>query len=299
VSHILQTFNLSKNYGKKTALQGLHMNVRPGTIYGFLGVNGAGKTTTFSILGRFIKPTSGSFEVKGKLSILPQDARFYPGRKIASQLDFFARLSGVRASEVRSEITRVLKLVGLLEKANVAAEKISHGMFKRLGIAQALLGNPDILLLDEPTAGLDPETAYETRKMIKDLAKEKTIVISSHNLGEIAEMCEDVGIIHEGKMQFEGPTKDITRQTSSINIYLTGKFDLNLLNQFSWILEKKFDQEKNVLHLSFDEEQIHLEAVNELLLPVLLKAGVGIRQIIQGKSLEASFLELVKGDQNK
>lgn len=244
MSFILQTFNLKKTYGDKIALDGLDLNIPTGGIYGFLGINGAGKTTTISILGRFILPTSGHFSIKGKLSILPQDARFYPGRKIKSQMEFFARLSGVPASKAKGEVHRILDGVGLLEKANIAAEKISHGMYKRLGIAQALLGNPDILLLDEPTAGLDPENAFEMRKMIKALAKEKTIVISSHNLHEISEMCENIGIIHEGKLRFEGKTSDLTRgktlETSFLEIIKrptnenpSEKFQVNQLETFS------------------------------------------------------------------
>lgn len=294
MKYILKTSNLFKHYGKKTALAGLNMNVKPGILYGFLGVNGAGKTTTISILGKFLRPTSGVFEIHGKLSILPQDARFYAGRKIESQLAYFAALSGIPGSQRNQEVERVLTAVNLLEKKKTNAEKISHGMYKRLGIAQALLGDPDILLLDEPTAGLDPETAFHTRKLIKQLGKEKTVVISSHNLSEISEMCDEIGIIHQGKMQFEGSISDITKKSSSLDIHLSQTIDLNLFNNFIWIKEKKFDDEKRVLNITFDEKEITVEEVNAKMLSILLQEKKGIRQITQGKSLEESFLELVK-----
>jgi len=197
-----QTHNLVKNYGGKLALDNLNMNVPSGSIYGFLGVNGAGKTTTFSIAGTYTYASSGTFKVKGKLAVIPQDARFYNGRTVESQLKFLAALSGVKADQIEAEVKRVLKDVGLAEKAQINAEKLSHGMYKRLGIAQALLGSPDLLLLDEPTAGLDPKNAFEIRKLIKELGKQKTLVVSSHNLHEISDICTHVGIIHKGKMIF-------------------------------------------------------------------------------------------------
>ncbi len=292
---MLETHNLSKRYKDKVALDGLSMHVKPSTLYGFLGINGAGKTTTLSILGGAVYPTSGTFTVGGRLAILPQDARFYSGRKVLDQLQFLARLSGVSRAGAEKEALRVLGLVELLDQKNVAADTLSHGMYKRLGIAQALLGEPDILLLDEPTAGLDPQTAYATRQLIKGLAKEKTVVMSSHNLHEIAEMCDEVGVIHQGKMRFEGKTSELTQKGSSLEIHVSKGLDITLFKDLPGLASHHFDEELFIINLSFHHVGISMEDLNEKIINLVLGQGIGIRQIIQGKSLEKGFLELLQG----
>lgn len=290
-----KTENLVKNYGGKLALDNLNMNVPTGSIYGFLGVNGAGKTTTFGIAGTFTYATSGSFQVKGKLAVIPQDARFYWGRTIESQLRFFAEISGVAKDKINKEVEHVLKQVGLSEKAKANAEKLSHGMYKRLGIAQALLGSPDLLLLDEPTAGLDPENAFEIRKLIKELGKHKTLVISSHNLNEIADICTHVGIIHKGKMIYEGKMEEINNSSSKVK-YVLSHIDQDVLNklmqEFAW-LEKFSMEANNTLHILFSENKIKVEDVNKQVMKSLMNTTMGIQEIHSGKSLEETFLEII------
>lgn len=290
-----QTHNLMKKYGNKWALNGLTMHVPRRSIYGFLGVNGAGKTTTFGIAGGFIHATSGTVEFKGRLSVLPQDARFYHGRNVGSQLQFLGLLSGVPRAMIKQELATVLKQVGLSEKRKVAAHKLSHGMYKRLGIAQALLGSPDVLLLDEPTSGLDPENAFEIRTLIKELGKEKTLVVSSHNLHEISALCSHVGIIHQGKMIFEGKMEDLTKSSSKVK-YVLNHIDHALLEkvlkEFEWI--EKFSLEaNNVLHVLFSEKKISLAEVNRHIIKALLNASAEIHEIHPGKSLEETFLEMI------
>lgn len=290
-----ETHNLTKKYGKKLALEGLSMHVPTRSIYGFLGVNGAGKTTTFGIAGRFIHATSGTYKVHGKLAVIPQDARFYHGRTVQSQLKFLARLSSVPAKEVDKEVDRVLELVGLSEKRKTASQKLSHGMYKRLGIAQALLGSPDVLLLDEPTAGLDPEHAFEIRKLIQELGSKKTLVVSSHNLNEIADICNHIGIIHQGRMIFEGKMEEIIKSSSKVKYVLSHvEADVlkKLLQDFAWI--KKFSIEaNNVLHVLFAEEKISLRDVNKQIIKALFDASIGVHEVHSGRSLEETFLEMV------
>jgi|WetSurMetagenome_2_1015567.scaffolds.fasta_scaffold79459_2 ABC-2 type transport system ATP-binding protein len=290
-----ETQNLVKRYRNKPALDGLDMHVPTRSIYGFLGINGAGKTTTFGIAGSFINATSGTIVVHGKLAVLPQDARFYYGRSVESQLRFFALLSGLKSGDSRREADKVLEQVDLTDKRKASANNLSHGMYKRLGIAQALLGSPDVLLLDEPTAGLDPENAFEIRNLIKALGKEKTIVVSSHNLHEIADICSDVGIIHRGRMVFEGKMAEITKSSSNVK-YVLRHIDESILKKlladFAWI--EKFSLEaNNVLHILFSEQKISLDEVNHQIIKALLDASIGIREIHSGKSLEETFLEII------
>jgi ABC-2 type transport system ATP-binding protein len=290
-----QTQNLVKNYKGKLALDNLNMNVPTGSIYGFLGVNGAGKTTTFGIAGTYTYATSGSFKVKGKLAVIPQDARFYYGRSVESQLRFLAELSGVKKEQIDNEVMRVLLQVGLTEKAKTNAEKLSHGMYKRLGIAQALLGSPDLLLLDEPTAGLDPENAFEIRNLIKELGKKKTLVISSHNLNEIADICTHVGIIHKGRMIYEGKMSEIANSSAKVK-YVLSHIDEQilgkLLKEFEWI--EKFSMEaNNSLHVLFSEQKIKLEEVNQQIIKALFNTEMGVQEIHSGRSLEETFLEII------
>jgi len=290
-----ETQNLVKRYKDKLALDGLDMKVPARSVYGFLGINGAGKTTTFGIAAGFIHPTSGTIKVHGKLGVLPQDARFYHGRSVESQLQFFALLSGVSSEKVRDEVAQVLKTVGLEDKAKTAANKLSHGMYKRLGIAQALLGAPDVVLLDEPTSGLDPENAFEIRELIKTLGREKTVIVSSHNLSEIANICTDIGVIHKGRMIFEGKMAELNKSASKVK-YVLAHIDENILEnlmkEFAWI--EKFSLEaNNVLHVLFSEHKVTLDEVNKQLIKALLSASIGIREIHAGKSLEETFLEMI------
>lgn len=293
--YAFQTHNLVKKFGNKIALDNLNIKVPVRCIYGFLGVNGAGKTTTIGIAAKFIYPTSGTVEIKGRLAVIPQDARFYYGRTVESQLQFFGLLSGVSRSNIKKEVEKVLKEVGLSDKRKVASQKLSHGMYKRLGIAQALLGCPEVLLLDEPTAGLDPENAFEIRKLIKNLGKEKTILVSSHNLQEITDICSHIGIIHEGKMIFEGKMEEISKASSRVKYILSpteSHIMEKLLKDFDWV--EKFNlEENNILHVIFSEKKISLEDANNRIIKALFGASIGVHEIHSGKSLEESFLEMI------
>ena len=289
----LEIKNLTKFYGRKKVLDNLNMNVSQNKVYGLLGINGSGKTTTFGILGGFLKKHSGIFSINGKAAILPQDARFYADRSIISQLKLFASLSGVKRRDIKKEIDRVLKIVNLQESKKMKPENLSHGMYKRLAIAQALLGNPDIIMLDEPTSGLDPQNVYEIKKLIIGLNKEKTVIISSHILDEVKEMCEEVGIIHEGKMRFEGKISEIINIHSNINFHLSEKVDLTILNDIEEIQEKEIDHERLILSLIFNESQIKPEEINAKVLKILHENNIGIKEITRGQSLEDGFLNIL------
>ncbi len=187
---------LKKSYGPIQALKGVSLEVPKGSIFGLIGPNGAGKTTFFSLVLGYIEPTEGSVRVldvaprslhrlPGKVGALPQDADLPPTVSIDAALRFFAEIDAVPAREVESEIQRVLGLVDLTSWRKAKIRQLSHGMKKRVGLAQALLGKPELVVLDEPTAGLDPKHAHELIEMLKGLRGTTTVLISSHNLNEL------------------------------------------------------------------------------------------------------------------
>ena len=228
---IIKTDNLIKEYGKSRALNGLNMNVPENSIYGLVGPNGAGKTTTLGILATFIHPTSGTAEINGHdvvkepekvkndIGILPQDALLYQYRTAVDIITFYANLSNVK--DAIAEANSILDRVGMGEHKHKKIKEMSHGMIKLVGIAQALVGKPKIILLDEATAGLDPRVAFNIRNLVRELKKEATVIFSSHNLYEIEDLCDHVGIVHNGKIILEGKTKDIIKRRRSLeNVFM-------------------------------------------------------------------------------
>lgn len=219
--------DLYKHFGAKAALQGLSLAVPLGAVTGLIGANGAGKTTTFSILGGFLFPDEGEIEVLGIplaeyrarggiLGLSPQDALFFEDRSVAQQLTLFARLSGFYGSSALKEVGRVLELTKLTDRAKDRVEVLSHGMRVRLGIAQALIAEPPIVLLDEPTAGLDPFMVQEFTGLVENLRGATTLVISSHDLSVLESVCDHVCMIHEGQLVTEGSLDQIVASQNSV-----------------------------------------------------------------------------------
>lgn len=225
---VVKTENLVKQYGRNKALNGLSINVPENSIYGLVGPNGAGKTTTLGILSTLIYPTSGRAFVMGNdvvkapekvrdiLGTLPQNANFYPNRTAVDILAFYSRLAGFGGSSAEDNANRLLDKVGMKENKGKRIREMSHGMMKLTGIAQALIGSPKIIMLDEATSGLDPRVAYNIRNLVRELKKNATIIFSSHNLYEIQDLCDYVGIIHRGKLVVEGSTKSIIKRGKSL-----------------------------------------------------------------------------------
>jgi len=210
---IVQTQNLSKYFGKEQAVSNINLQIRKGEIYGFLGPNGAGKTTTIRMLLGLMKPSSGTIKIfqkdiaKDRIQILAnvgslvENPSYYPHLTAYENLEALRKILGVP----KSRIDEVLQIVRLKEVANKKVKGFSLGMKQRLGIAAALLHNPELLILDEPTNGLDPSGIIEIRNLIKRLPKEygMTIIISSHLLSEIDQMATQVGIVSKGTLIFQ------------------------------------------------------------------------------------------------
>jgi ABC-2 type transport system ATP-binding protein len=235
---MIQVSNLSKSYGEKRAIQNLNFTLEKGEIVGLLGLNGAGKTTTIRILTGFLIPSAGDakidgksifdepLEAKKKIGYLPESPPLYEEMKIYDYLLFVARLKGIIDSSIEVEIHRVMEKTGILPVANKIIGQLSLGYRKRVGIAQALLGSPSVIIMDEPISGLDPQQIVEIRKLIKGLAGEHTVFISSHILTEIYKTCDKFLFIHDGKLKSFLTLKELEKEMekiSGLEITLSGK----------------------------------------------------------------------------
>jgi ABC-2 type transport system ATP-binding protein len=203
---------LTKRYARHTAVDSISFEVQKGQIVGFLGPNGAGKTTTMRILTCFMPPTLGSakvagfdvleesFEVKKRIGYLPETPPLYPEMRTSEYLTFVGNLKGLRGDELRKRVDYVCERCAIADVKGKLLGKLSKGYRQRVGLAQAIIHNPDVLILDEPTAGLDPKQINETRDLIKGLAGDHTIVLSTHILPEVEQICQQVIIINKGKL---------------------------------------------------------------------------------------------------
>ena len=225
MSNAISIKGLTKTFGDITAVDNLTLDIPKGSAFAFLGPNGAGKSTTLKILTSLIKPTSGEahffnidaleepHEALLQIGAVVESAEFYPSLTPSETLDYFGRLRGMNSDKISRNSNKFLKLVGLDNWSDKKIVTFSRGMKQRLAIAQALLHEPPILLLDEPTFGLDPRGMAEIRNVFKDLTKEgKTIFFSSHLIGEIEEICDTLAIIDKGQVLFSDTMKNIMKK---------------------------------------------------------------------------------------
>lgn len=285
--------NLFKSYGKVKALRGLSLRVPRGAVYGLLGVNGAGKTTTLGILSGFVGRFRGNCLVAGRLGCLPQDAALAPARAAAAQFRFFARLGGASRHAAPGEVKRCLESAGMADCARRRPGGLSHGQRKRLALAQALLNDPEIILLDEPTAGLDPGQAVRIKRLIADLAGEKTIVLSSHQLSEVEELCSVAGVIHEGKMIYEGSIQTLKGAGNRVRYRLSAPAGASAVLGLNGVREAEAESSPPLLKVVFDPGTVSLEELNFRVVEALRASGAGVCEISRGGSLEEGFLELL------
>ena len=207
---MIEVQHLTKRYGRVTAVHDVSFRVERGEILGFLGPNGAGKTTTMRILTGYMPATEGKaivagfdvfdqpLEAKRRTGYLPETPPLYPDMSVSEYLDFVAKIKGVPSADRRARVNYVMGRTRIDDMANRLCGKLSKGYKQRVGLAQALIHNPDVLILDEPTAGLDPKQIIETRELIKELAGDHTIILSTHILPEVAQTCQRVVIIAKG-----------------------------------------------------------------------------------------------------
>jgi gliding motility-associated transport system ATP-binding protein len=209
---VIEVQHLTKRYGRVTAVDDVSFRVERGEILGFLGPNGAGKTTTMRILTGFMPATEGKaivagfdvfdqpIEAKRRTGYLPETPPLYPDMSVIEYLDFVAKIKGVPSSGRRERVLHAMDRTRIADMANRLCSKLSKGYRQRVGLAQALIHNPDVLILDEPTAGLDPKQIIETRELIKELAGDHTVILSTHILPEVSQTCQRVVIINKGRV---------------------------------------------------------------------------------------------------
>ena len=230
---MIEVQNLTKRYGRVTAVDDVSFRVERGEILGFLGPNGAGKTTTMRILTGYMPASEGKaivagfdvfdqpIEAKRRTGYLPETPPLYPDMSVIEYLAFVAKIKGVPAADQRQRIQTVMERTRVDDMANRLCSKLSKGYKQRVGLAQALIHNPDVLILDEPTAGLDPKQIIETRQLIKELAGDHTIILSTHILPEVSQTCQRVVIINKGRVvAIDTPDNLTERLRGSATIYV-------------------------------------------------------------------------------
>ncbi len=298
----IEIVEATRRFGAKVAVNGVSLTVNRGEVYGLIGPNGAGKTTTFSMMCGYLRPTSGTLRVmgvdprvdgalKGKIGVLPQDAILPGGWKVGPLLTYWAQLSGVAHPE--QEARTCLERVGLLEAWDVETHALSHGMAKRTALAQALLGSPPLVLLDEPTAGLDPRIANQVRQVIRELKDQHTtVVVSSHNLQELEQLCDAAAILDKGRLAQAGTMAELTGQSAEFRVQVArGTVILPELESLPGVTSARMEGE-TLLLVRFDGQAHKPEEVISRVVGHLLQTGVLILGVSRGRRLEERVLQL-------
>ena len=220
---MIEVKNLTKRYGDLVAVSNISFTAAKGQILGFLGPNGAGKTTTMRIITGFMPATSGtvtvagfdifeqSYECRRRIGYLPESPPLYNDMTVLSYLRFVGRIRGVAKADLNDAVERVVKACGLSDVPHRVIGHLSKGYRQRVGLAQAIIHNPDVLVLDEPTIGLDPRQIIEIRSLIKELAPNRTVILSTHILPEVSQLCDKVVIINQGRIVVEEMLETLTR----------------------------------------------------------------------------------------
>lgn len=311
---MIEVKNLVKKYGDHTAVDHLSFHVDKGQIYGFLGPNGAGKSTTMNIMTGYIASTSGEVLIDGHnileepeaakkcIGYLPEQPPLYFDMTVAEYLKFAAELKKVPKNERETQIEQVMELTGITAMANRLIKNLSKGYKQRVGLAQAILGHPEIIILDEPTVGLDPKQIIEIRELIRKLSEEHTIILSSHILSEVSAVCDYIMIINHGKLVASDTTENLMNHSLGSNtLELTVKGekqdvekmlrDVEEIQKLEW---KPGENEKTVSMVITTEEKTD---IREKLFYMMAKAKMPILNMQFTKvSLEDIFLELTQNE---
>lgn len=295
MSVLIRAQGLNKYFGQKHALNNVDFEIEKGAPVALVGPNGAGKTTLFSILCGYIKPSSGEVSVFdvcpgssktfSRLAALPQDAQLDPRFSVAHQLKFYAQLQGLNNKQSQYEAERTLELVGLRDVLNEKPQALSHGMRKRVTIAQALIGSPEVVMLDEATAGLDPRHAREVREVVAKLSEQTTFILSSHDLSELERLCQQVLYLENGQLK----QHQTLQQDESISFYTlrmarkeTGFIEM--LSALTPVIDVVNSQDKEyIISITNDEQQPPFDVQ---LLQLCHQHHWRYRQLINGKTLE-------------
>jgi ABC-2 type transport system ATP-binding protein len=315
---MIKVEELTKRYARNVAVDHISFQVEKGQIVGFLGPNGAGKTTTMRMLTCFMPPTDGRAEVAGfdvlehpmevkrRIGYLPESPPVYPEMEVVEYLNFVGRIKGVPKSGLAKRIDEVMEKCAVAEVRNKEIGKLSKGYRQRVGLAQAILHNPDVLILDEPTSGLDPHQIMETRDLIRGLAGDHTIILSTHILSEVEATCEHVIIIAKGKLVATDTVANLTSRlhgTEMVSVEvaprLAGSDGSVFVSQVQQKLEQVFGVSR-VLHKEtkdgrerFAVESLQGRQIRPELARAVIESGWNLNELRSvGLSLEEIFLQL-------
>ncbi|MCD8369910.1 MAG: ABC transporter ATP-binding protein [Clostridiales bacterium] len=309
---MLRLEKLKKAFGNDHALDGLDMEIADGSLYGFVGPNGAGKTTTIRIIAGLLSPDGGRLEIGGidaadsparikrLIGYVPDYFGVYDNLKVTEYMEFFAACYGMEGYKARRRAEVLLEQVGLGDKRNSFVDELSRGMKQRLSLARALIHDPQLLIMDEPTAGLDPRTRLEFRDMVMGLHEQgKTILISSHLLTDLSELCTDIGIIDAGKMTLEGSVREILER-----IYTSKPLVITIEDDLTTAMRILKD-EPLVQTITVKGSDIMVEFAGDSgqecdLLKQMIDNGVRVRGFMREQgSLETVFMQITSGEKER
>ena len=299
---MISVSNLSRYYGSTLAVSDVSFEITSGEVVGLLGHNGAGKTTIMKMITGFIEPSSGSVEVDGlalgentvgiqkKIGYLPENCPVWPEMRVTDYLIYQAKLHLVEEAMIGSLVSEAIEKTRLTEKATARIDTLSRGYRQRVGVAQALLHKPDILILDEPTNGLDPNQILQMRELIKELAKSSTVIVSTHVLQEVQAICERVLIMRGGELVLDSKIKDLQSDNKIIFNFQPSESDVTTMLSESPLV-KKVEQVQNGETTSLRVEVQKAEIPS--LVRSLVSAGANIESIMPEKrTLETVFAEV-------
>jgi ABC-2 type transport system ATP-binding protein len=306
---VIEVQHLTKRYGRITAVEDVSFRVERGEILGFLGPNGAGKTTTMRILTGYMPATEGRavvagfdvfeepIEAKRRTGYLPETPPLYPDMTVVEYLSFVAKIKGVPAAGRTDRIRAVMDRTRIADMADRQCAKLSKGYRQRVGLAQAIIHNPDVLILDEPTAGLDPKQIIETRQLIKQLAGDHTIILSTHILPEVSQTCQRVVIINKGKVVAVDTPDNLTArlrgsETMYIQVDAAGTDAAAALRRVSGVT-RVVESDRRGTAIGYEVESEHGQDVRRELARSVVASGWGLLELRPMRmSLEEIFLSL-------
>lgn len=308
---MIEVRNLTKLYGDHAAVSDLSFNIEKGQIYGFLGPNGAGKSTTMNIMTGCLAATSGEVKIGGYdiveepqkakklIGYLPELPPLYPDQTPREYLEFVAEAKGVRKAEAKKQIAHAMQVTQIEDVQNRLCKNLSKGYRQRVGIAQALLGDPEVIILDEPTVGLDPKQIIEIRDLIRELGKEHTVILSSHILSEVQAVCETIMIINKGKLV-------ACDSAENLESFFSGRFELSLtadcgkeraeeLVAAEGLNVEKSDEKDGKTFLTVSTQREDGDEICRELFFSFSKAGIALLSMSASKaSLEDVFMKLTQ-----
>ncbi|MGA2183937.1 MAG: ATP-binding cassette domain-containing protein [Bryobacteraceae bacterium] len=309
---------LTKRYARNVAVDNISFEVQKGQIVGFLGPNGAGKTTTMRVLTCFLPPTSGTasvagfdvldqpLEVKRRIGYLPEAPPVYPEMEVAEYLSFVGSLKGLKGADLAKRVDEVAGRCAIADVKKKLIGKLSKGYRQRVGLAQAIIHNPDVLILDEPTAGLDPNQIIETRKLIRDLAGEHTIILSTHILSEVEQTCDHAIIINKGRLVAKDSVSNLqnrVRGAESVVIAVEGRESALESAEVQRRLEAVAGVSRVLLRdhhgnlSTFEVESLKERPIRGDLARAVVEAGWNLNELRSAAmTLEEVFLELTGAD---